>query len=80
MALDHRARAAAALLAPDHRAGALIGRTKPFALTGKGMMLHAEMRRAALEREAVLLQDLTEKDRQELLRLLRLLHGRLPEF
>src|SRR6201997_2465982 len=39
-------------------AGRFIGRTKPFALTDKGRALYADMRRAALEREAVLLQDL----------------------
>jgi DNA-binding MarR family transcriptional regulator len=61
-------------------AGRFIGRTKPFALTEKGVALYAEMRRVALEREAVLLQDLTEDDRKELLRLLRLLHARLPEL
>jgi DNA-binding MarR family transcriptional regulator len=61
-------------------AGRFIGRTKPFALTEKGMALYADMRRVALEREAVLLQDLTPDDRRELLRLLRLLHGRLAEL
>lgn len=61
-------------------AGRFAGRTKPFALTARGMALYAEMRRVALEREAVLLQDLTEADHKELLRLLRLLHGRLAEL
>ena len=61
-------------------AGRFIGRTKPFALTDQGMALYADMRRVALEREAVLMQDLTETDREELLRLLRLLHRRLPEL
>jgi DNA-binding MarR family transcriptional regulator len=60
--------------------GRFVGRTKPFALTEKGVALYAGMRRVALEREAVLLQDLTENDRKELLRLLRLLHGRLAEL
>ena len=60
--------------------GRFVGRAKPFALTGKGMALYADMRRVALEREAVLLQDLSEADRNELLRLLRLLHGRLAEL
>ncbi len=61
-------------------AGRFIGRTKPFALTEKGMSLYADMRRVAQDHEAVLLQDLTESEREELLRLLRLLHGRLPEL
>ena len=61
-------------------AGRFAGRTKPFALTGKGMSLYADMRRVAQDREAILLQDLTESDREELLRLLRLLHARLPEL
>jgi DNA-binding MarR family transcriptional regulator len=61
-------------------AGRFAGRAKPFALTEKGMALYADMRRVALEREAVLLQDLTDDDRKELLRLLRLLHGRLAEL
>jgi DNA-binding MarR family transcriptional regulator len=61
-------------------AGRFVGRTKPFALTDKGLTLYGQMRRVALDREAVLLQDLTAADRQELLRLLSLLHGRLAEL
>lgn len=60
--------------------GRFMGRTKPFALTDEGVALYAEMRRVALEREAVLLQDLSAAERRELLRLLRLLHARLPEL
>ena len=60
--------------------GRFMGRSKPFALTDKGVALYADMRRVALEREAVLLQDLSPADREELLRLLRLMHARLPEL
>ncbi len=60
--------------------GRFIGRTKPFTLTDRGVALYADMRRVALEREAVLLQDLSEGEVEELLRLLRLLHGRLAEL
>jgi len=61
-------------------AGRFVGRTKPFALTGKGEELYEAIRRIAVEREAILLQDLTARERDELLRMLRILHGRLGEL
>jgi DNA-binding MarR family transcriptional regulator len=60
--------------------GRFIGRTKPYAMTKQGKTLSGAVRARALEREAMLLQDLDDSERAELLRMLRLLHGRLADL
>jgi DNA-binding MarR family transcriptional regulator len=57
--------------------GRFPGRSKPYRMTPEGETLSIAVRARALEREGVLLQDLDDADTRELLRLLRLLHGRL---
>ena len=60
--------------------GRFVGRTKPYAMTTTGEALSAAVRARALEREALLLQDLSEADKSKFLRLLRLVHGRLADL
>ncbi len=52
-------------------AGRFQGRTKPYELTDEGTQIYAAIRKIALERENALLADLGERDRKDLLRIMR---------
>ena len=60
--------------------GKFAGRTKPYALTAKGVTLHANVSNVALRREQLLLEDLTEDEQAELLRLMRKVMPRLKDL
>jgi DNA-binding MarR family transcriptional regulator len=51
--------------------GRFQGRTKPYELTDEGASIYAAIRKIALERENTLLADLGERDRKDLLRIMR---------
>ena len=52
-------------------AGRFQGRTKPYELTDEGARIYAAIRKIALERENALLAGLGERDRKDLLRIMR---------
>lgn len=51
--------------------GRFAGRTKPYQLTERGHDLYARLLSTALEREKMLLGELTETERQQLLQLMQ---------
>lgn len=57
--------------------GRFAGSTKPLTMTAAGLILFKEIRAKALEREAYLLQDLTDAEREELLHLFKKMYSRL---
>ena len=60
--------------------GRYLGRIKPFRLSKKGIKLSDEIRPIALQREGMLLQDLSDEERETLLGFFRKIHGRLAEL
>ena len=59
--------------------GTFPGRTRPYAMTPKGAALFDRVRDMALQREKVLLQDLSPSEQDLLLAMLKKLHARLPD-
>lgn len=57
--------------------GRFTGRTKPYKMTPAGIQACADVRTLALEREKLLLQDLSEHERTLLLTMLRKIHTRV---
>lgn len=60
--------------------GRFAGRTTPYELTEQGVALFNSIRKMALERETILLQDLRPEEREQFLFLLRKVHGRLKDI
>lgn len=60
--------------------GRFAGRTKPYRLTDAGQALYEQISGQALEQERVLLQDLDDGERQQLIELLRRVHRRTSEL
>lgn len=60
--------------------GRFAGRTKPYQLTKKGHEYYARLISIALQREKILLSELTEAERQELLRLMKKVMMRLDSL
>lgn len=60
--------------------GRFAGRTKPFGMTAKGKRLYDQISVHAREREQILLQDLSTKDREQLLRSMRKILKRIDEL
>jgi DNA-binding MarR family transcriptional regulator len=60
--------------------GRFPGRTKPYELTPGGQEMFKTVEKVTLAREQILLQDLSAEEREQLLVLLRKLHGRLSDL
>jgi len=60
--------------------GKFLGNTKPFTMTSNGRDLFRQVRAVALEREALLLQDLNDGERSQLIALLQKVFNRLDDL
>lgn len=60
--------------------GRFVGRTKPYALTQQGEAIYHDVLEVAIERETVLLKDLSKAERATFLTLLRRVHAGLHQL
>ena len=60
--------------------GRFRGRTKPYMLADSGKHVYGEIREIALEREKLLLSNLTDRERKELIRIMKKVIGNIDQL